>query len=327
MKNYYDILGVSKNASKEEIKQAFRKLAIENHPDKGGQKEKFQEIQEAYEILGNDDKKREYDAGPRITNGSNFEFFFNFGGNNSNQKIKKSNHFYNCDITLRDVHFGLTKKIKVKRDKYCEKCFNSCQTCDGLGQFSRTVQMGPFVQHIKQTCKDCSGQGILYKNTQCCNENGKCNNGKISEEKIFEIQTPKGIHQNKQYIYSGWGEQAMRKNEISGDLIISINIKEDEVFKRKDLNLICELEFSLIESIIGKNIKLNVFDEILNLNSKIFGILNPNKQYIIYGKGLNGVESKRGDLYITVKINYPEKTLNDNEIEILKKTFQNINLL
>lgn len=329
MKNYYKILGVEKNASKDEIKQAFRKLAIENHPDKGGSTEKFQEIQEAYEILGNEEKKRVYDSGGTHNgniNMSNFDFFFNkFNTTNSGNGsgiTKKKNHFYKCDITLRDVHFGLVKKIKVKREKFCKICYIKCNECNGIGQISRVMQMGPFIQHINQSCKKCNSVGKNYNNSNNCTD---CENGKIKEDKIFEINIPKGVSQNKQYVFEDWGEQAILENEESGDLIITINILPDQIFKRNELNLIYDGSFTLKESIIGKNIEIDIFGEKLNINSKIFGILNPNKQYIIYGRGLKS-EDKRGDLYITVKIEYPEKSLTDEEINILNKAFNEINL-
>lgn len=326
MKNYYDILGVKKTSSKEEIKQAFRKLAIENHPDKGGKKEKFQEIQEAYEILGNEEKRREYDEGPRLgPNMSNFDFFFNASNMHRSQKIKKANHFYVCDISLRDVHFGTIKKIKVKRENYCGDCYKKCDECDGMGEISRTIQMGPFIQQINRPCNKCNNLGIEIKNSNFENCNKKCQNGKIVEEKIFELEITKGIQQSKQFIFSGWGEQGIKENDISGDLIITINIKPDEILKKNDLNLIFETTFTLKESIIGKDIEINIFDEIININSKVFGILNPNKQYIIYKKGLNG-ENKRGDLYIIPKIEYPDKTLTDDEIKKLNNIFSEINL-
>lgn len=323
MKNYYEILGIDKTSSKDEIKQAFRKLAIENHPDKGGEKEKFQEIQEAYEILGNEEKRRNYDNGMNGRS-SNFDFFFNnFHQRQHNQTIKKQNHYYNCEINLEDVHFGINKKIKVKRIKICKICYIPCDECNGSGQFSRTVQMGPFIQQITQICNKCNGQGVYKESKNTCND---CKDGKITEEKIFELQIPKGVHENKQYIFDEWGEQAIKENEISGDVIVSIKIRDHNDFKRNNLNLIYESTVTLKESIIGKEIKLDIFKEIININTKIFGIINPNKQYILYGKGLNSEsDKKRGDLYIIFKIEYPERSLNDDEIKILNKTFKTIN--
>ena len=326
MKNYYSILGVDKNSSKEEIKQAFRKLAMENHPDKGGEKEKFQEIQEAYEILSNEEKKRNYDMGnePGM---SNFDFFFNNfhngHGPRHNQLIKKSNHYYNCEITLDDVHFGITKKIKVKREKICKICYDICNECNGNGQMNRTVQMGPFIQQITQICQKCKGVGKNYKKNDC----NDCKDGKITEEKIFELKIPKGVEQNKQYIFEEWGEQGIKENEISGDLIVCIKIKDHLIYRRNNLNLIYETKITLKESIVGKQIKLDIFKEVININSKIFGIINPNKQYILYGKGLNSEEpNKRGDLYIIFKIEYPEKSLDDKEIQILNEVFEKVKI-
>jgi DnaJ family protein A protein 2 len=321
MKDYYKILGLSKNASKEEIKLAFRKLAMENHPDKGGKKEKFQEIQEAYEILGNDEKRKKYDR-PDM-NFNDFNFFFNFN-ENINRQTKRANHYYNCEITLKDVHFGLTKKIKVKKDIICKICNDNCEKCNGLGKIVEILKMGPFIQQHSHTCNKCSGKGKLYIEKKC-NDN-LCVDGKINQENIFEINIPKGVEQNKQYKFEGWGEQTIADNEIPGDLIVIINIKPHEIFKRNNLNLIYETSLTLIESIIGKDIQIKVFNEILNINTKIFGIINPSKQYILYEKGLNNDE-KRGDLYIIFKINYPEKSLTDDEIKILKNVFNEMSLI
>jgi DnaJ-class molecular chaperone len=325
MKDYYAILGIEKNASQEEIKHAFKKLAMENHPDKGGEKEKFQEIQEAYSILSDSEKKNNYDNRDNMGR-SPFDFFFNQNSfENQNIQIKKSNHYYNCEIELKDVYFGLLKKIKVKREKICKICNDNCKNCNGIGILSKTIQMGPFIQSIRQNCNTCNGKGKIHnKNQECeCNENGL-----LIEEKIFEINIERGISQNSKYIFHEWGEQGFKDNEIAGDLIINIYIKEHPYLKRDNLNLICEKEFTLIETIIGKDIKIELFNETVEINSKIFGILNPNKKYIIYDRGLfKGSSEKRGNLYIIIRVNYPEKTLNDNEILLLKNTFDKVNLL
>lgn len=337
--NYYDILKVSRNSTIDEIKQSYKQLAKQHHPDKGGSKEKFQEIQTAYEILSDENKRREYDnPQPQFNpffNGQqhpppNFPFnFFNFSNNGpptgGDGMIKKNDENYNCNISLKDVYFGTYKKFHIKRKIKCEKCNIDCVNCNGTGfdKNNQRIQIGPFIHIQNQVCNLCNGQG--FKKLPFCND---CNNSGFTVRDInIEILIPKGVENGKTYFYEGCGEQAMKRNEINGNFIVTIIVIEDNIFKRSNnFNLIFDQEISFKESIIGKDIVIPHMQETINLNIKKFCIINPNKNYIITGKGLQDELGKKGDLIIKFKIIYPERTLNDDEINTLESVFSNIKI-
>jgi DnaJ family protein A protein 2 len=329
MTDYYNILGISKNASNEDIKNAYRRLARTHHPDKGGDKDKFQKIQEAYETLSNSDKRNQYDNPIQ----SDFENMFPFGFDHPFFKhhreqrqsniVKKNDHIYTCKITLNEVFFGTTKKLKVHKNLLCKKCILNCIHCNGTGTSTKHIQMGPFTQVIQQTCTACKGNGKTNdKSKQCESCNSK---GVIIEEKIFEIQIEQGIENGKKFIFDGWGEQAVKENEKSGDFIVVILIDEHPVFKREGLNLIIDIKLSFTESIIGKIITIPFFTGNLIIDTRGFGIINPNKEYIIHEKGLK-YRNQCGVLKLKFNIDYPERTFNENDIVLLKNTFDTVNL-
>lgn len=329
MQDYYSILGVSKDASDGDIKKKYRQLAREYHPDKGGDKEKFQQIQEAYETLSDEQKRRAYDNPQsqnniHINGGFPFEFNFNsfFHPQAKPQQAsqKKNDHIYTCKITLEDVYFGITKKIKVQRNKICTTCRLDCSQCNGAGQLTQHIQMGPFTQIINQLCQNCNGSGIKNKDgcTICKSK------GSIPEEKIFEVKIDKCVETGKQYLFKGWGEQAIKSNEISGNLLVNIVVEEHKHFKRNGLNISYRLDLNLKDSILGKMITIPHFDGPLSITTRGFGIINPNKEYILFERGLVN-ENKRGNLHIIFIINYPENIqFSDEDIKLLEDTFDKI---
>jgi DnaJ-class molecular chaperone len=334
MSNYYDILGVQKNASEDEIRNAYRKLARKNHPDKGGDKDTFQKIQEAYETLSNPEKKSNYDN-PGF-NGFNGNFNGNFNMNEFNhfhqsffkqrtsqRKSKRPDHLYTCKISLREAYFGTIKKLKIGRTKVCKNCLIHCSNCNGAGISIHHMQIGPFSQVVQQTCNPCSGTGKIKTFSKECNSCSGTN--KIQEEKLFEIIVEKGTESNKRVVFQEWGEQPSNENELPGDFIVTIVIDDHETFKRSGLNLIYTTELSLKESLIGKELKINHFDGELSIDTKGFGIINPNKEYIIYNRGLMNQKGESGNLHIRFKINFPERSFNQSEIDLLKNTFDTIN--
>jgi DnaJ family protein A protein 2 len=332
MSDYYSILGVSKDASEGDIKKKYRQLARENHPDKGGDKEKFQKIQEAYETLSDSQKKKAYDSGgsqPQVHINGGFPFEFNFNSffhpqAKPQQRVQKKNdHIYTCKITLKDVYFGIVKKIKVQRNRVCAICKSNCSQCNGMGQITQHMQMGPFTQIINQTCQNCSGSGIVHKSN--CNE---CNSkGSIPEEQIFEVNIERGVDTGKQYKFEGWGEQAIKEKEVSGNLLVNIVVEEDVHFKRQGLNLLYKTNIDLRDCIIGKMITIPHFDGPLTITTKGFGIINPNKEYILFDRGLVDHKDKRGNLHIIFTINYPENIqFSDSDIQLLTDTFNKVKL-
>lgn len=321
--NYYNILGVPKEASDEEIKKAFRKLAREAHPDKGGDTEKFQKIQEAYETLSDPQKRREYDSPsfnqiPQFGGNFPFEMFgFQMG---SNRPQKRGNRQYTFNISLRDAYFGITKKFKVKREVQCERCSVKCDHCGGEGTVTHRLQNGPFVQMNTLPCNKCSGRGVIT--TGECRE---CNGGSKTEQRLVELVLDRGIESGKQFVIEGWGEQAYKKGEIPGDLVIDVVVDEAGSFKRVGLDLIHHTTITLRESIVGKEIVVPHFEGDLKLQLRGFGIINPNKQYTVYKKGMVTTNDV-GNLHLRFDVRYPDGSLDESSIEKLQKTFDEVGI-
>lgn len=327
MSDYYNVLGVSRNASDDELKKAYKKLALKTHPDKnGGDDTEFKKINIAYETLSNPQKKNAYDNPHEniFDHGNNNPFnhpFFNFHQKSQNQNTKMNNHHYICKISLKEAFFGTTKKLRVNRTRICKSCVKSCNICNGSGKLSQQIQMGPFTQILDRGCNTCNATGKVKNNGNIhCT---KCSlSGTINEERIFEIVLNPGVETGKVIIFEEWGEQASKDNQISGSFIVTIKIEEDPIFKRKNLHLLYNINITLKESIIGKPLTIPHFSGNFEINTKGFGIINPEKEYIIYNKGMcdeNNLDKKNGDLHLIFKIIYPEKTLTDEDIEIMKK--------
>jgi len=331
MKNYYSILEIDKNASEEDIKRSYRKLAMEHHPDKGGDKNLFQEIQEAYETLSDPNKKQQYDhrnlGGNGNGNGIPFNFpFFSFNFNNSsNKKFKRENHIHNINISMNDVYNGLTKTFKISKNSKCLKCHQICELCNGDGNITKHIRLGPITQIINEKCLQCNGYGQTRSNNINCNN---CNSsGIISIQQLVEINIPRGVEENKTYVFESWGEQPQNKNELPGDLFVIVKINNDTPFERRGLDLIYKTKLSLRELIIGKNITIPHFNgSSFDIHTRGFGIINPNKQYTIFNKGLRDISNNQGNLHLHFVIDFPNRNLNQEEIDILTNAFNKINL-
>jgi DnaJ family protein A protein 2 len=333
--NYYDILGVSKDASEDEIKRAYRKLALKTHPDKnGGDDTMFKKINLAYETLSDQNKRNDYDNPNMMPNlggfpGDIFDHFYkNMGGFNinvnmnvnNNRHIKRQSHVHRLNIDLKDVHKGIVKTLKLKLNKVCFNCLDICNACNGCGNIVRIHQAGPFIQQIQTQCSSCNGVGqMTKKNMSCVNCEGK--NVKF-EEHTIKVDIPKNVNNGYNIIFKGLGEQAQKSTEEAGDLVVEVMINDDPYFGRENNNLIYKSKITLVESLIGKDIIVPHFDEHINMNINIFGIINPNKRYHIQGKGLGGV----GDLIFIFEIVYPDRVLTYDERECLKNSFKSINL-
>ena len=341
MTSYYEILGVSKDSNFEQIKQSYRKLAKEHHPDKGGDKERFQQIQVAYEVLSDSNKRQEYDMQQNFRAGGgppsfmfgqggmppffNFNFHNNMPMNNPNVNIRKKNEEFTLNLSLRDVYFGCMKTFNIMRKVQCDNCKVQCHNCKGTGVIVMNIQLGPIIQRVQQDCNLCYSKGF-YRD-----QNKKCdlckNSGIVKKEKFISLSIPQGVSNGRTYTYEGWGEQASNINEISGDFIIKVNVENDATFTRNNLDLIYSCKITLIESIIGKEIEIDVFDEKINININIFGIINPNKLFFIKDKGLKDENNNRGNLIIKFEIEYYDnKFLTKEQTQILSELFTELNL-
>lgn len=320
--DYYKILEIQKTATDDEIKRAYRRLALQHHPDKNknADSETFKQIQEAYETLSDPQKRQAYDGGGSV---NPFDFHFNsfFGPHSRITRCANFNHVIN--VGLKDIFFGTIKRIKVKRDVMCKLCLEKCSGCNGVGQVTLKFNMGPLVQMIQQPCVNCNTRGF-NKHKHGCKE---CNDrGKIQQEKLIEIDIYRGVEQGKTYIFPEWGQQPTKGNELPGDLIVALNIETDANFVRHGLNLIYTINLSLRESIVGKNVIIPLFNGDLQLHTKGFGIVDPNKTYTVFKRGLQSKDGKMGDLHLKFIVQYADKSFNDNELILLSATFDQVGL-
>lgn len=336
MTDYYNILGIARDASDEDIKRAYRKLALKYHPDKNPDADptRFQEIQAAYETLSDAEKRRDYDNPiPNINmnnaNGFPFDQFFahQFFGPQQHRgpSVRKlGDHQYNVKISLRDVYFGTTKRLKASRTRICNNCHCNCERCHGNGVVTHRVQMGPFTQMVSQTCDLCVGKGLTKMVKSDC---GVCHGrGETLEEKIFEITIKRGVSDGEQFVFEEWGEQNFKQGDISGNLIVTINVETHPNFIRQGNDLLYTVTLSLAESIVGKDLSIPHFDGNIQIHSGGFGIINPNKVYTIYDRGLV-TDNTKGHLHLKFVVEYPRKTLDNKEQTMLRNAFESCGLL
>ena len=342
-RDYYDVLGVTKSASNDEIKKAYRKLALKYHPDKTkgdkASEEKFKEASEAYHILSDDKRKTNYDQfGHAAFEGSGggqgfggfdtssfsdiFEdFFSDFGGGGQTRRsTNRGNDLrYDVSINLEDAYKGLEKNVKYTTYKKCSSCSGSgaakgskpikCNYCSGRGKV-RTNQ-GFFT--IQQTCPQCSGYGgTIGDPCKSCNGNGKTQGSENVTVKI-----PKGVDDGTRIRLSGKGE-AGSKGGSSGDLYLFISIENHNIFKRSEENLYYELPISFSDASLGTTVEVPSIDGGKS-KIKIPTGTQHGKQFRLKGKGMPVLRrSIYGDLYIRVITQVPT-TLSKRQKEILEE--------
>lgn len=340
--DYYKVLGLTKSATSDEIKKAYRKLALKYHPDKNqGDKlseEKFKEISEAYDILSNSEKKLQYDS---YGNMKDFNFnssfnqsfsndffnsFFNNSANNAYQNIKKGKNLrIKLGITIQDIVRGVNKKVIIKRDCKCESCNGygskdgknhiNCNSCNGSGKIiiQHNTALGIIRQEVP--CNQCSSTGkVILERCNKCNGSGV----NIKQEEELDIFIPKGSRSNMPFAMKGKGDYI--KGGESGDLLIDLYEKEDEKYLIEGDNIVLDKYISLSDAIFG-NDKL----EIETPHGKIKITIPPNtdcnKPLRVKGKGLPIYNTNQiGDMIIYINVLLPNSSqLDENTKEIFNK--------
>ena len=346
-RDYYDVLGVNKSSTPDQVKAAYRKLAVKHHPDKNkGDKvseEKFKEASEAYHVLSNKDRKQSYDnfghaafengAGGREGFG-NFDFsssfsdifedFFSDFGGGTRKRGRKANFRgsdlrYDLSITLEEAHTGKKQDIKFSTSEKCNTCngsgskpghdAGSCSMCGGHGQV-RSSQ-GFFT--VQQTCPQCSGTGEEITNP--CNSCG--GQGKKQTSKRLSVTIPKGVGDGTRIRLAGKGE-AGTKGAGNGDLYLFINVYSHDLFKRSNENLFFECPISIADAALGTSLEIPTIDG-GKAKIKIPSGIQSSKQFRLKGKGMPFMRgSGNGDLYVQVNTEVPV-SLNKEQKELLEK--------
>lgn len=293
----YEVLNVSRNCSIDDLKKAYKKLAFEHHPDKGGDANKFKEINNAYSILSNPEERAKYDNPTQNI----FEHMFGSSREYSfNRKCRTVIHI--IQITNKEAYYGDMKVLKIMLSKKCMQCTQLCNQCQGKGQINELQRMGPFATMTSRPCNKCNGTG------QCIVGKPSCEickgNGEYQEERKIEITIPVGVENGKQIVIEGCGEQIQSPTDVPGDLILEIKIIPDLIFERKGLDLIYRQTITFRESILGKTLNVPLYDGLYTLDISELGIIEPNKKYEIKGKGM-----KNGNLILLFQVKYPSVPL------------------
>ncbi len=365
-KDYYNILGVDKNASQDEIKKAFRKKAHQYHPDKkGGDEAKFKEVNEAYQVLGNEKKRAQYDqfgsAFEHAQAGGGFHGFegfrdfsnfsegfnvdmsdlgdifggigdiFGFGGGRGRARTKKGADIQvSLTVEFNEAVFGAEKEIRLNKTVQCDKCEGSgaepgskietCKTCGGKGQTTRTQRTIFGNIEVQMTCSDCSGEGRAY--SQKC---AKCRGLGVYRDTVnLKVKIPAGINDGGVIRLTGQGEQG-RKGAPAGDLYIQVRVKKDARFERVGDDIVSEADISFTQAALGDKIDIETVDGPVKL--KIPEGTQSGTSFRMRGKGVphlkgkgpfGGAHGKRGDHIVKVHVKTP-RNLSRKQKKLLRE--------
>uniref|UniRef100_A0A158P6I8 DnaJ domain-containing protein n=1 Tax=Angiostrongylus cantonensis TaxID=6313 RepID=A0A158P6I8_ANGCA len=352
----YDLLRVKPDASDDEIKKAYRKLAKEFHPDKNpNHGDLFKEISFAYEILSNPERRRVYDLrgmdgikeGGASAGGfggdlfshifgddedSPFGGFFGMGGGGRRRTRRKfQDTMYPLNVTLEEVYTGKKAKLRLSKKAICSACKGSgtktgqsyeCRTCRGRGIKNVIKQLGPgMIQQTQVRCSDCCGEGSIIPDADKC---GTCKGEKSEEiKKILEVHVEPGMQNNDKITFPREGDQTDPEIE-PGDVVIVIQVKPHEVFEREGDDLIAKKTISLNEALCGYEIPLKHLDgRTLILKNKPNDIITPDCIRGIIGEGMPHRRHRdiRGNLYIKFSVTFPNEHFLEDESKYKVKEF------
>jgi len=345
-RDYYEVLGVSRDASEQEIKKAYRKLARQYHPDMNpGDKEaeaKFKEATEAYDILMDKEKRANYDrfghagadgqgfGGFGGFNGADFggfsdifDMFFGGGGGRSRTGPQKGDDLrYDLDITFEEAAFGKETDLQIPRMENCDTCGGSgaapgtnprtCEACNGTGQvqYAQNTPFGRFVQ--TRTCQHCQGDGKII-DKPCGNCHGR---GKVRKTRNIHVKIPAGVDSGSRIRVSGQGEPGLRGGP-PGDLYVFIRVKPHKFFVREGNDIVCRMDVSFTQMALGDEIEVPTLDGKVKL--KIPAGTQTGTFFRIKGKGIPHLQGYgRGDQHVQVEVKIPKK-LTERQKEILRE--------
>lgn len=319
---FYKVLELSKDCSENEIKKAYRKLAIKHHPDKGGDPEKFKEISRAYEVLSDPEKRRMYDEGGEdaldgsyaATDASDiFDLFFGGGSRKPKGKKRGEDIVSTLKVTLEQIYNGTMRKLAINKDVICSKCdghggpkdaFINCSSCNGQGVRIEIRQMGSMIHQTQSMCSHCSGQGRMLSEAHKCKAcNGR---GVNATKKILEVFVEKGVPDQHKITFHGEADE--KPNEIPGNVIFVISQTPHDVFKRNGGDLFMTKAIPLYEALTGATFFLKHLDgRVLKIKTPEDEMVTPGSVKVIHNEGMPAYKTSfsRGNLYITFEVNFP----------------------
>ena len=354
-RDYYEVLGVDKNASEKDIKLAFRRLAKKYHPDVSKEpnaEEKFKEAQEAYAVLSDEGRRKQYDqfGHAAFDNNGNqgasgfggfdfsgfdfsdiFEDLFDFGGSpfgfsrgrSSRRKTRGNDSLLVMDVTFLEAALGTVKEIEITTTDKCVQCDGkggtgekTCEECHGSGTITQqqNTLFGSFLS--RTTCSKCDGEGVTYENI-CSNCHGK---GRVKVVKEIDVKVPEGVSMGNRIRLSKMGEASSNGGE-NGDLYIEFNVKNHDFYIRDGNDVYLELPITITEAVLGTKKDVKLLDNIVTLN--IPSGTNSGDKHRIKGKGIKDVNyNSYGDFYVIINVVTPKKLSREQKklIEKLKDT-------
>ena len=343
-RDYYEILGVAKNAPADEIKKAYRKLALKHHPDRNPDdkhpEEQFKEAAEAYAVLSDPTKRQQYDQFGHSLGGHGFSGFEGFesafsdfgdifgdlfgdifgggGGSRQTRSRRGSDLQYSLEITLEDAALGKEVTLNIPRQETCDECQGSgaepgtkkttCAECRGAG----TVRVSQGFFMFQRACPACRGEGErIEKLCRSCHGAGR-----VEKKRKLSVKIPAGIETGQRMKITGEGESG-RKGGSSGHLFVLINVKEHPVFERDGQDLYCEREIPYTVACLGGEVEIPTLTDKMQL--KIPAGTQSGKVFRVQGKGMPGLHGQgHGDQMVRVKIQVPTK-LSDQEKKLLEE--------
>ena len=351
-RDYYEVLGVEKTATEADIKKAYRTLAKKYHPDMNPDNKeaevKFKEVNEAYAVLSDEEKRSKYDRfghaafDPASGGGSGFGGFGGFGGadfdfgdifssffgggssrSSRNVPIEGDDVGTRITITFEEAVFGCKKEINFARIESCADCSGSgaekgttpetCSTCRGTGRVTVQQQTMLGYMQTQRACSNCRGTGKIIK-TPCKNCNGK---GRVKINKRLEVNIPAGIDNGQNIVLRGQGSAGVNGGP-NGDLIIEVRVKPHDFFERRGVNVYFEVPLSFTEAALGTELEIPLLDKTTE-KFKIPEGTQSGTEFTLRGKGIPNVNTKRrGDVIFTVAVETPTG-LSQEQKELLRK--------